>query len=599
MGLLDSLFLPQALIDPRDAHRGALSDLLLAAANPPLQPTPFTTETQDAPPATPRRPMASVFGDGPEPLPRYQPADPVNDDLFKKVFGGAQSLWEGLGGETATPSAPQTQEAQAQPVAPTQPQALLPWAATTEQAPAPSPVMLGPWATSLQANPAADAGVQAPAMAQPPSVVSPSPAAGGNPAQPPVQVPPMREIGIMDRLGAMGRGFSEGGLLGGIAAAAGARSPLEIEDQNQTYKALVAKGVDPELAKAAVLNPDVARQVIAQAFGPKQFTTTGVDPWGNEQRGFVDPYAMTVTAPKGAQSALQGPGGIQDVTNVFPRDVMAVLSDPAKSPAEKLAVIPAGQRDLVKAMLDGRESVGQAYRAKPAWLTLTAIANMVDPHFAQFGYEARAALQKNLAGYGKGGQESVSLNTALEHIEPLSDSIQNLHNFQSAGVLNRSLNSVRNFFKEQYGDPNLADFEYQKQVAASEIDKAYKAAGGGEGEREKLMQSFSAARTPAELNQLVARATKDLMGKSDQLQKYYQRNMGPAASSFDVLDEGNRRILNKVYSRAGWDANGNPAAQQTQQQAAPLQRVASFEDALKLPSGTVFMTPDGRFKVRP
>lgn len=321
MGLLDGLFLPgiPSTYDPQDAHRLALADLLRASSEPqkytearssgpdaagrsealqgylsPMLNIPGTpaanvsTPSIDLSGAAPMTPLGQLPDEG-GPFMRRDTAD--NRGLLSRFFDkdAMAKAWNAL--EPATPPAPQPQEAQAQPGAPQTPQALQPWAASVEQAPAPSPVALGPWATSLQSNPAADAGTQAPAMAQPPAqAVPPLPAAGS------VQATAPREIGIMDRLGALASGYNSGGLLGGIASASGARNPLDIEAQNQTYQALVARGIDPNTAGAAVLNPAMLQQLLPIAFPPKAPAIEKIGP--------DDRLINTVVGPDGRARAV-------------------------------------------------------------------------------------------------------------------------------------------------------------------------------------------------------------------------------------------------------------------------------------------------------
>lgn len=115
--------------------------------------------------------------------------------------------------------------------------------------------------------------------------------AQSTPIIPQQPVPAAQSPGVGDRLLAGLQGFvaapQEGGLLGkivgGIGGLAGQDTP-----SNLTARALIAKGVDPQVAKAAVGNPDLMKTLIAQTYGPHNIQSIG--------NGYVyDPRTNKVT----------------------------------------------------------------------------------------------------------------------------------------------------------------------------------------------------------------------------------------------------------------------------------------------------------------
>jgi hypothetical protein len=166
---------------------------------------------------------------------------------------------------------------QPQPAQAPQAPAAQPWTAQTADAPqSPQPLSMAP--------PAAAPQPQAP-VAAPQPAPAPAPQAAG-PFKP----------DFIDRLSAFGRGLADNhGLFGAIGDAAGAQSPLAIEQQNQTYQALVNKGIDPNVAKAAVLNPEILKQVLPLAFPPKAPAIEKIGP--------DDRLINTVVGPDGRATA--------------------------------------------------------------------------------------------------------------------------------------------------------------------------------------------------------------------------------------------------------------------------------------------------------
>lgn len=119
---------------------------------------------------------------------------------------------------------------------------------------------------------------------------------------PQVQAPPQTQqnsmplqdsgAGLGDRLGAGFRGLMAnapsgpiGAIFGGVAGLAGMGQGSA---ENQTAKALLAKGVDPQTVQAAIRNPAILKQVVEQAYGPHNVTSLG--------EGYVyDPYKQATT----------------------------------------------------------------------------------------------------------------------------------------------------------------------------------------------------------------------------------------------------------------------------------------------------------------
>jgi hypothetical protein len=92
----------------------------------------------------------------------------------------------------------------------------------------------------------------------------------------------------------LGRAFS--------AAVPAQQADIKLNQQNQTEQALIAKGVHPDIAKAAASNPTIMQQIIPQLFGAKQkkFTQVGEDMFGNKKYGFVDEVTGHVTPFEGS-----------------------------------------------------------------------------------------------------------------------------------------------------------------------------------------------------------------------------------------------------------------------------------------------------------
>lgn len=74
---------------------------------------------------------------------------------------------------------------------------------------------------------------------------------------------------------ASGNGMADSIAKGISGLAAGREADQKRAAGNQTYQALVRKGIDPTIAQAAIGNPDLMKTLVAQAFGPQNVTSLG------------------------------------------------------------------------------------------------------------------------------------------------------------------------------------------------------------------------------------------------------------------------------------------------------------------------------------
>lgn len=111
----------------------------------------------------------------------------------------------------------------------------------------------------------------------PPSSASPTMAPSRTaPAQPQAQggsIPKAPEPDFWDRLGDFSRGYNTGGLVGAIADGFGNNRQRQAESANLTSQALVKAGVPPEMAAAAVRNPELMKTLLGAVVG-KQLAPT-------------------------------------------------------------------------------------------------------------------------------------------------------------------------------------------------------------------------------------------------------------------------------------------------------------------------------------
>src|SRR6202034_2763228 len=92
------------------------------------------------------------------------------------------------------------------------------------------------------------------------------------------------------------------------------------------------------------------------------------------------------------------------------------LGDMSKSGPAYLATIPAQQRGIVQAMIEGRQPPPSSFAlAKPYWQNMIAAAQNVDPTFDAAGWSGRVAGVKDFAS-GKSAEMVRSANQTLQHV---------------------------------------------------------------------------------------------------------------------------------------------------------------------------------------
>lgn len=130
----------------------------------------------------------------------------------------------------------------------------------------PNAIDFAPWPQGPVGAPPMNAMAQAPVPASPPPVIPAAqpayaPQGGGN---------------FLDRINAGLQSIGNGGSLIG-ALTGNFTDPVTKTNQalNMTQQALVARGVDPQVAQAAALNPELMKTLVTQTFGPRNIQSLG------------------------------------------------------------------------------------------------------------------------------------------------------------------------------------------------------------------------------------------------------------------------------------------------------------------------------------
>lgn len=371
---------------------------------------------------------------------------------------------------------------------------------------------------------------------------------------------------------AMGGGFAGApsfgsGLQRGFSAAAPQAALLRKEQltqdyQNQTVRALVAKGIPPDMALAAATNPEILKQLIPQAFGAKQrkFTQIGEGMAGDKQYGFVDEASGKVYGLDGKEigSGGEGVGTSAGGDTLLAKGVKQYNSD-LKGP-EYLAQFSPEMQAAIRARQAGDKMPTSNPRMKGFNTKVDEFARKYGEDIGEPINDASYTQKRNLIGeFGKGTPSSLggqrnSGGTAVGHLETLAKDITQLKNWSLPGGVLPDVASMINWVRthgteEQKAKVNAVNNDLDRYVA--EVAKFYSgSSGGGVYEREAARQRFNTNKTPAEFAAAISSERDLFHSKLMQLQEQADSVLGEhrkrlvgdiiqphAKESFDKLQE--------------------------------------------------------------
>jgi hypothetical protein len=358
---------------------------------------------------------------------------------------------------------------------------------------------------------------------QPPQVIQ---------AQPPQPSGP----GFFDRLNSGLQSVGNGGSI--IGALTGNQTdPVSQQRQvlNQTFQALVQKGVDPVTAQAAIGNPELLKTIIQQTYGPKTVTSLGsgyvADRNGNISRAYEPDDKIPVGFQKTDKGLQPIPGGPADP---------AYLRSKAVGETDPNAVKVLGKGgELYKNGPDGPVIL---HRNEDSTPEATLDDGTVKAMAAQYLAGDKSVLQ-NL---GRGAQGAANIVKIRQEIT---------HQAEGAGL---NAKDIVNNFNEQAGNlagqrsigTRAANISLAANEANNMIPIALKASDavprGDWMPWNKMMQAYQAGNSSPELARFVA-ATNSLVNA-------YVRAVSPSGVPTDSMREHAYSMLNSAQSPTAYKA---------------------------------------------
>lgn len=253
-----------------------------------------------------------------------------------------------------------------------------------------------------------------------------------------------------------------------------------------------------------------------------------------------------------------------------------------------LATLPSAQQAQVKALADGRMQFPGGFALKsPYWQQMLSAVSQYDPNFDAVNYNARASARKDFTS-GKSAQNIKSLNTAIGHLGTLDSQISGTasHSFTP-------LNTAENYVSSKFGSSGPTQFDQTAGALASELTAVFRGSGGAEADVKRYLSELSSNASLEQKKAAVANITELLASRTAAIGDQYNKGMGKTEDPLTLLDPKAAAVLQRIQGGAGEAAGGSSP----QTAGAPV-KVNTPAEAMQLPPGTQFVTPDGRVKVR-
>lgn len=201
------------------------------------------------------------------------------------------------------------------------------------------------------------------------------------------------------------------------------------------------------------------------------------------------------------------------------------------------------------------------YSIKPSSYMLRSPAGQIimgkvmqyNPNYDQKQYEIAQDTLKDFST-GTQGLAVKSFNVALQHLDVLDKLSQGLKNHDT-----RSMNSLVNMAKKQFGKSAPTAFDAAKQLVADEIQKAVAGVPGGESERSQLMDNISSASSPEQLQGVINTFEKLMVGQLSGLQREYESGTQRNDFSNRYLMPASKKLFSKYENQTSGAQSVNQA----------------------------------------
>lgn len=399
--------------------------------------------------------------------------------------------------------------------------------------------------------------------AMPPQVVNAAPQA---PAPQPQAAQPMAAPAVpqpsflnraADALASISRG---GSMLGAIRGQFDDPQSKASVQANVTAQALVAKGVDPQTAIAAVQpgNTEMLKTLIDRHFSaPKPPTSLGngyiYNPTTNKVERAYEPddkfQHVTVKNPDGSESLQSFNPSTGEYKSGPPPVGVRPGVDPDLTGQARLDALKKADPNYarkIEAMVNGDIPLPTGVAAlRPDAKRQIEDVLAVDGSTSASDFATRAATRKDYAS-GIASRVTKSINTTIGHFATLDKAVDDLKNYST-------IPSVSNWIHDKYGsnfDPSYqkakATFETNKEAAVKELDFALSGGHSSVSGSAELRDKFHRADSPEALHAAITEAMSLLQKRLESHTKAFNEGTKSQRDQQDFIYPENRAAYNKL-----------------------------------------------------
>lgn len=236
-----------------------------------------------------------------------------------------------------------------------------------------------------------------------------------------------------------------------------------------------------------------------------------------------------------------------------------------------LSGIPPAMADQVKALADGRMAFPSGFALKsPYWQQMLQLVSQYDPNFDAINYNARSKTRQDFTS-GKSAENIKSLNTAIGHLNTITEKFDALNNSNFPGY-----NTGANWLGTKLGNETIQSavggFDTAKLAVSGEMAKVFRSVGMSQQEIEHWMDRLSSSQTPADFKSTMKTATDLMGGRLDAIGDQYSKGMGKSTQGLDLLSPDAKKQFQSIQSNGGSKPNST---------------------SVTLPNGTVKVFPSG------
>lgn len=210
------------------------------------------------------------------------------------------------------------------------------------------------------------------------------------------------------------------------------------------------------------------------------------------------------------------------------------------------------------AYIDGRVPFPNGMQMKdPITKAALTIAQMKDPTLDASTYQTRLSTRKSFTS-GPDAANITALNTAMPHLQNLTDSFSNLNN-SSVPLWNTITNAVGNAVGNEGIQTASSQVSTDSTAVAHELAKVFRSTGMSEGEIKDWEAKISTSASPAQSKAVINEALNLVDGRLEALGQKYSQGMNKPSNGIDLLSPSAQKAYSKIKGIEAQNTNTNAA----------------------------------------